>query len=444
MDDLQSLFELVKEKLRLELSETIFDVWLSEMEPLSFEDGCAVLALPEFKRKITEQKFMEPLRRAFESTVGFEVDIQLVDPQNAPEARPAALDAPMPGAAAAVSRLPQGHEGNTFETFVIGGSNKFAHAAAQSVAANPGKLYNPLFIYGNSGLGKTHLLSAIYHEIKRVNPKSSVIFTSGEAFTNELIHYLTIKSTSEFHQKYRSADVLLVDDVQFIAGKESTQEEFFHTFNALNQNGRQVVLSSDKPPKDMTTLEDRLRSRFDAGLIADIQPPDLETRMAIVKRKAADTQFDISDDIVDFIARQLKNNIRQLEGAVNRLEALVTLRGMQLNMVTAQHAIGDIVSEERPMHVIIEQIIEETARAFGLTGADLRSKRRSADVSHARQVSMYIISQMTGQPTKAIGNEFNRDHSTVVYGLREMREEINRDPGLRKRVNEITKVVQEG
>ncbi|MDR3314003.1 MAG: chromosomal replication initiator protein DnaA [Oscillospiraceae bacterium] len=440
MDEFHSMFDLVKQKLRQELSETIFDVWLSEMQPISLEDGCAVLALPEFKRKITEQKFMDPLHRAFEAALGFDVEIRLVEFSAAMVAEPAAVQIAQP---AVGSRLPHGHEGNTFDTFVVGGSNKFAHAAALAVAASPGKLYNPLFIHGNSGLGKTHLLSAIFHVVKRNAPQVSIIFTSGEEFTNEMIRFLTIRSTEEFHQKYRSADVLLVDDVQFIAGKEATQEEFFHTFNALIQNGKQVVLTSDKPPKDMVTLEDRLRSRFDAGLIADIQPPDLETRMAIVKRKAQDTSFDISDDIVDFIARQLKNNIRQLEGAVNRLEALVTLRGMQLNMVTAQHAISDIVSEDRPLPVTIERIIEEAARAFQLTGTDLRSKRRSSDVSHARQVAMYIISQMTGQPTKAIGNEFQRDHSTVVYALREMREELQRDPGLRKVVNEITKSVQE-
>ncbi len=438
MDEFHDMFALIRDKLRQELSETIFDVWLSEMRLISFEDGCAVLALPEFKRKITEQKFIEPLHRAFEAALGFDMEIRLVNSDGAQPSKEEKPPAPQ-----ASNRLPQGHEGNTFETFVIGGSNKFAHAAALAVAANPGKLYNPLFIHGNSGLGKTHLLSAIFHEIKHNRPGVNIIFTSGEEFTNEMIRYISIKGTEEFHRKYRSADVLLVDDVQFIAGKESTQEEFFHTFNALSQNGKQVVLTSDKPPKDMVTLEDRLRSRFDAGLIADIQPPDLETRMAIVKRKAQDTSFDISDDLVDFIARQLKNNIRQLEGAVNRLEALVTLRGMQMNMVTAQHAISDIVSEDRPLPVTIERIIEETARAFQLQGTDLRSKRRSSDISHARQVAMYIISQVTGLSTKAIGNEFQRDHSTVVYALREIRGELQRDPGLRKVVNEINKAVQE-
>ena len=439
MDEFQGMYELVREKLREELSETIFDVWLREMEPVAFEDGVATLALPAFKRKVTEQKFMGPIHSAFRAALGFDVEVRLMDPSDVLASEKQMPPQPAPG----TSRLPHGHEGNTFETFVVGGSNKFAHAAALSVAANPGKFYNPLFIYGNSGLGKTHLLSAIYHELSANFPNISIVYATGEEFTNEMIRYLTIKNMTEFHHKYRGADVLLIDDVQFIAGKEAVQEEFFHTFNTLNQSGRQIVLTSDKPPKAMMTLEDRLRSRFDAGLIADIQPPDLETRMAIIVRKAADTSFDIPNDIVDFIARQLKSNIRQLEGAVNRLEALVTMRGMMLNQRTAEVAIADIVSEDRPIPVTIERIVEETARSFQLTGADLRSKRRSADISHARQVAMYIISQMTGQPTKAIGNEFSRDHSTVVYALREMRAELQRDPGLRKTVQEIIKNVQE-
>jgi len=439
MDSFQELYGLVSRKLREELPETSFDIWFEEMTPVSFEGGVATLALPTFKRKTVEQKLMEPLHRAFASALGFDAEIQLIDLESVQaEGGSASDDGKKP-----VGRLPKGHEGNTFETFVVGGSNKFAHAAALAVATKPGKLYNPLLIYGNSGLGKTHLLSAIYHEIKQNMPRLNVIFTSGEAFMNELISYLAIKSMGEFHQKYRSADVLLVDDVQFIAGKQVGHEEFFHTFNALNQNGRQVVLSSDKPPKDMPLLEDRLRSRLDAGLIADIQPPDLETRMAIIKRKAQDTGFNVADDIVDYIAREFKSNVRQLEGAVNRLEALVTLRGMQLNMTTAQHAISDILIDNRPLPVTIERIVEETARAFRLTSADLRSKRRSADISRARQVSMYIISQMTGLSTKAIGKEFDRDHSTVVYALGEIRAELARDSGLRKTVENITKTVQE-
>jgi chromosomal replication initiator protein len=334
-------------------------------------------------------------------------------------------------------------EENTFDTFVVGGSNKFAHAAAQAVAAAPGQRYNPLFIHGNSGLGKTHLLRAIHHEIARLQPGVSMIFTSGEEFTNEMIRYITIKDTEQFHQKFRSARVLLVDDVQFIAGRESTQEEFFHTFNSLIENGGQIVLCSDKPPKDMITLEERLRSRFERGLIADIQPPDLETRMAIIKRKAQRNNFDIPDDLADYIARQLKTNIRQLEGAVNKLEALVKLRGMPLNLHTAQHAIGDIITQERPLPVVIERVIEEAARTAGLTSAELRSRRRSAEISEARQIAMYVISQVTGISTQAIGQEFKRDHSTVVYALKEIRAQMAKDPLFKKRVEEVSRLAQE-
>jgi len=438
----REMYELVLQKLREDQPEVIFDSWFKEMRPVIFEDGVATLALPSlFQRKMVEKKLMEPLHRAFVAALGFDVEVRLTDFDPEEEGDGDGEAAREGGRSA--NRLPKGHEGNTFDSFVVGGSNKFAHAAALAVASKPGKLYNPLLIYGNSGLGKTHLLSAIYHDIKKDMPQLNVIFTSGEAFMNELISYLAIKSMGEFHQKYRSADVLLVDDVQFIAGKQVGHEEFFHTFNSLEQNGRQVVLSADKPPKDMPLLEDRLRSRLDAGLIADIQPPDLETRMAIIQRKAQDTGITIADDIVDYIARQFKSNIRQLEGAVNRLEALVSLRGLQLNMSTAQHAISDIVSENRPLPLTIERIVEETARAFQLTSADLRSKRRSADISHARQVSMYVISQMTGLSTKAIGNEFDRDHSTVVYALGEIRAELARDSGLRKTVDNITKTVQE-
>jgi len=444
MDEFHQLFKLVREQLRQNMSETIFDVWLSDMMPVSFEHGVATLALPEFKRKVTEQKFMQDLHSAFEVALGFAVEICLVEPVEQPAAyTPPEQESAQPARVAQPPRLPHGHEANTFDAFVIGGSNKFAHAAALAVAANPGKCYNPLFIYGNSGLGKTHLLSAIYHEIADNFPNQRFIFTTGEAFTNDMIHHLTLKNMPEFHQKYRNADVLLVDDVQFIAGKEAIQEEFFHTFNAITQSGKQVVLTSDKPPKDMATLEDRLRSRLSAGLIADIQPPDLETRMAIVKRKAGDIDLELNEEIVDHIARQIKTNIRQLEGAVNKLEAFVTLRGMQLNMNTVQAAIADIVSEERPLPVTIERVIEESARMFKLSAADLRSRNRSAEISNARQVSMYCISQITQLPTKAIGKEFSRDHSTVVYALREIRERIARDPSLRNQVNEIIKNVNE-
>lgn len=429
MESFTELFALVMEKLKDEYSDTIYNLWLSDMEPICMEDGEAVIAVAEFKGKIIEQKFMPGLNKAFEKVLGFEVPVRFVLPGYNEQATGSDAD---------------NYEQNTFDTFVVGSSNKFAHAAAQAVAANPGGTYNPLFIYGNSGLGKTHLLCAIKHEMQKNNPNANIIFTHGEAFTNDLVKHLAIKNMSAFHDKYRNADALLVDDIQFIANKVSTEEEFFHTFNALSNDGRQIVLASDRPPKEITTLEERLRTRFENGLLADIQPPDLETRMAIIKRKGELMDFEMPDDVVQYIAENLKKNIRQLEGAVNKMQALVSLRGMHLNVTAAQIAISDIKSENRPTALTIEKIIDEVARTFGTDADVLRSKRRDANTTKARQVAMYIISEVTGISTKAIGKEFsNRDHSTVLYSLEEIKLKISRDPTLKSSVNEIIKNVQE-
>ena len=333
---------------------------------------------------------------------------------------------------------------NTFDTFVVGASNKFAHAAAQAVAANPGKAYNPLFIYGNSGLGKTHLLNAICHEIKRNDPSMKIVLTDGEEFTNEFIEALNHRTTTEFQNKYRKVDVLLMDDVQFIASKERTQEEFFHTFNALTQDGKQIVLSSDRPPKDMPQLEDRMRTRFEWGLLADVQPPDLETRMLIVKRKADALNFDISDDVVEYIAQKLKNNIRQLESAVKKMQAYVQIQGAHVNPATAQQAIRDILSDNKPIPVVVDKIITEVARTYGANPEDLRSKKKDAQTSKYRQISMYIVREVTGLSAKAIGAEFGgRHYSTVLYALDEIKKESDTDSALRTTINDIIKNVQE-
>ncbi|MDR1734699.1 MAG: chromosomal replication initiator protein DnaA [Oscillospiraceae bacterium] len=448
MEDFRDLFALVKEELSNLVSATIFNLWIDIIEPVSFDGTTAVLAATSYRRPIIEKKYSTVIHEAFEKALGFDAEILFVDKENEPTA-PAIADARGEhlrhaaetgrGGLHTTLTLPVLPHENTFETFIIGNSNKFACAAAQAVAANPGLRYNPLFIHSNPGLGKTHLLSAIQHEVERLFPDLLIVSTTGEKFTNEMVATIQHKTTAEFRQKYRSADVLLVDDVQFIAGREATQEEFFHTFNSLADYGKQIVLCSDRPPKEMDLLEDRLKSRFEKGLIADIQAPELETRMAIIKRKAAASHFDIPDDIVEYIAQQLKQNIRQLEGAVNLLEAFIKLKGMHLNMLTAQNAIADIMSEERPLPVTIDRIIEECARSWSLTPADVRSKRRTAEISKARQTAMYIIGQVTHIATTAIGKEFGRDHSTVVYAHEQIRNEMERDPGFKKRVNDITK-----
>lgn len=400
------------------------------------------------------QKFHGTLCNAFEETMGFPVDVEVLAPEK-DDSKIAAAVPSVPSEPPAFrqevkpehtndSTRASNYFRNTFETFVVGASNKFAYAAAQAVAANPGKAYNPLFIYGNSGLGKTHLLNSISYEIQENDPSTKIVFTTGEVFTNEFIAALGSQKTAEFQKKYRGADVLLMDDVQFIANKERTQEEFFHTFNALTTEGKQIVLSSDRPPKDMALLEDRLRTRFEWGLIADIQPPDLETRMLIVRRKATLLNFDIPDDVVEFIAERLKNNIRQLESAVKKMQAYVMIQGANINTATAQQAIKDILNDRKPTPVIVENIINEVARTYDAKPEDLRSKKKDAQTSRLRQIAMHIVHEVTGLSAKAIGEEFGgRHYSTVLYGLDVMEKELAKDSNLRNNVNDIIKNIQE-
>ncbi len=438
MDSFEEIWELVREELKSEFSEAVYNLWLKELKLVSFEGGSVVLSIVEFKRKIIQRKFFDTLCGAFEKVMGFKIDVILVEPDTQAEE-----NADLAGISVGINGstlMP--YVSNTFETFVVGSSNKFAHAAAQAVAANPGKAYNPLFIYGSSGLGKTHLLSAIGHEIQLNNPGANIIFTHGEAFTNEIVSHLAQKNMEAFHNKYRNADVLLVDDVQFIAGRESTQEEFFHTFNELSRRENQIVLTSDRPPKEITTLDERLRTRFEWGLIADVQPPDIETRMAIVKRKAQMLNLDITDEVVQYIASKLKNNIRQLEGAVKKMQAFINLHGAQMNTATAQNAIRDILSESEPVAVTCERIIEEVARTFGVDPSEIRSRKRDATTAQVRRVAIFVISEMTGLPTKAIGEEFNRDHSTVIYSLNEIKKEMSRNSSLKATINDIIKNVE--
>lgn len=434
MNSFTDLWSVVSEVLRGDVTDIVYKVWLEDLEPVSFDGSVVTLSTVEFKRKIIEQKFNAVLHDAFEKALGFAVEVRLITAES-------------PAHAPTVEEVEDSfHEDNTFQTFVVGSSNKFAHAASQAVAANPGGAYNPLFIYGRSGLGKTHLLNAIAHEIRKNNPKANVLFTQGEAFTNEIVRGIGIgqSAMNALHEKYRTADVLLVDDIQFIAGKPATEEEFFYTFNTLTQAGNQIVLTSDRPPKDISTLEDRLRTRFEMGLIADIQPPDIETRMAIVKRKAEALDLKLSDDVVQYIAERIKNNVRQLEGAVKKIKAIVTIHGSTPNMATVQSAIKDILNESRPERVTVDRIIEETARTFNADPADLRSKKRDAQTSRMRMIAMDIISDLTGMSTSAIGQEFGgRDHSTVVHALREIKKQKDKDSSLRTTIENITKNVQE-
>ncbi len=439
MNSFNELWEMIKEECQSLVSESIYNVWFKDIELISFDDEKVVLAITGFKKKVIESRFMDKLNQAFYNILGFEIPIEIIE----------SVDHSDDDAKLSVTDDSQGKD--TFETFVVGSSNKFAHAAAIAVAADPGGAYNPLFIHGNSGLGKTHLLSAICHEIKKNNPSVNIVYISGEEFTNELIKQLALTRNNvstnnmvEFHNKYRNADVLLVDDVQFIAGKEATQEEFFHTFNALTTAGNQIVLTSDMPPKEISTLDDRLRTRFEMGIIADIQPPDLETRMAIIKRKAEDLGLDLPNEVVQYIAQKLKDNIRQLEGAVKKMKAYVTMQGMPTSIGSAQSAIKDIMVDDRPQPITVDKIIQEVARTYGVSSSDIRSKRQDATTVEMRQMSIYIVRELTGMSTNAIGKEFGgKNHTTILYSLSQFEDKLKSRSDLRDKVRIITKNVQE-
>ena len=314
-----------------------------------------------------------------------------------------------------------------------------------AVAQNPASAYNPLFLYGNSGLGKTHLLCAIGNEIRQTHPDYKVIYIKGEDFANEIIQSIMNKTTAQFRQKYRQTDVLLVDDVQFIGGKESTQEEFFHTFDALYDAKKQIVLTSDRPPKEIKVLTDRLRGRFEMGLLADIQTPDFETRMAIIKRKAEIIGLDLNDDLCEYIANKLKTNIRQLEGVVKKLMARYNLTKEKPTLSIVNESISDILNDDTPPELTVEKIVDEVSRTFGVDSDDLRSqKSRRANINKPRQIAIYIVRELTTLSMENIGKEFgNRHYSTIVYTVQQVEKDIKNDPSLRDTVEDIIKNIRE-
>ena len=440
MDSINDVLEAAKEYCRDHTSDATFEYYIKPIKAVSFENSNTVTLeiRNAFTMGIVADRYTVLLKEAFKSVLGFDVEIAFVTPQ--PE------EEKITGEQALKElrerQLPSGRYAFTFENFIKGPSNQFAYAAAQAVAANPSGAYNPLFIYGPSGLGKTHLLNAIQVEIKKNHPDYNIVYVDCEMFTNEIITAVKTATTEQFRQKYREADVLLIDDIQFLAGKESTQEEFFHTFNTLHNDGRQIVIASDRPAKEIKSLEERLRTRFEWGLTADIQPPDFETRVAIVKRKAELLSLKLPDDVAEYIANHLKQNIRQLEGAVKKLNAYYMLEGIAPCIGVTTTAIKDTLNDSQPIPVTIEKILNEVARTYNVMPADIRGKKRNANVSAARQMTMYIIREVTGMSMEAIGQEFQRDHSTVVYSIKTMTENIARDQHLKETCSDIIKNVR--
>ncbi len=331
----------------------------------------------------------------------------------------------------------------TFENFIVGSSNKFAHSACIAVARNNTCEYNPLFIYGPSGLGKTHLLNAIINELSKNNPHVSIIYIKGDQFTNQMIESIGAGTQSEFRNKYRKADVLLIDDIQFIAGKESTQEEFFHTFNELYEDNKQIIMTSDRPPKDIRTLEDRLKTRFESGLIADIQPPDFELRIAILKNKSKKMNVKIPDDVLTFIAENLKHNIRQLEGAIKRICARSFLSGEPIELDMAKDCLAAFIGGTEPPEVTAKRIISLVSKRYGVGEDDIFGRKRQQQICHARNVSVYIIKKCTDLSYPSIGKMFGRDHSTIISSHDTIKNDLEKNTLLGIEINEIIKELNE-
>ncbi len=436
METIKEAWSQILDYLRNEeqLSQVAFNVWINHIEPHSIENGEVVAYVQTvFQKNTIEEHYGPRIIRALEQVLGIPLGLKIIArEQNMPAAQPAA-------------EVSTGFESNfTFDNFIVGSSNRFAYAASQAVASKPAVQYNPLFIYGGSGLGKTHLMYAICNEIRKRNPAAKILYTKGETMTNEIIEMIHSGAGEELRSKYRQVDVLLVDDIQFLAGKERTQEEFFHTFDFLHSNNKQIVLTSDRPPKEIASLEERLRSRFEMGLHADIQPPDLETRIAIIREKAESLELPVSNEIAEYIAGQLKSNVRQLEGVIKNIKAQYMLTGEKLSILTAQNAIRDIRNDSQPVSITVDRIIAEVARSMQVKPEDIRSIKRSAPISQARQVAEYVMRNVTGMPMQTIGAEFGaRDHSTIVYAIRKVETKMEKDPIFRNLVNDIIKNITE-
>lgn len=440
MDTYQELLDSVILYCKEKTNETAYTLWFKPMEMISFDATTAVIQYPnEFKKSTVVSRYGGLIREAFAEICGFEVDIIFTCPEEK-KSEQEKIES---------SNEDYKNERLTFENFIVGPNNKFAYTAAKSIAADPtGKIsnvssYNPLFIYGNSGLGKTHLLNAIRYEVEKNYPEMKITYVSAENFTNEFISALGKKTIDDFHDKYRTnIDLFLVDDVQFIAGRIQTEEEFFHTFNTLIENGKQIVLTSDRPPKEIVSLQERLCGRFESGLMADIQSPEFETRCAIIKRKAQLLDFEMSDSVVSYIAEYIKTNIRQLEGITKRLQAMCKYSGQTPTIASAQIAIKDVQNDVRPVNDVVKDIIEEVSRTTGVSVEDINSKKQNSEASHARKMCFYIIREVTDMSFKAIGEKFGRDHSTVMYNVEKFYQKLKSDTSLEYQVSDIIKNIK--
>ncbi len=427
-----------------EMSDAARELWLDPLVPVRMDSSTFVLATNlEFKKDTLTSLYLPYIEEQLKVVLGLPIKVEIiVDDKLVSQKSPIneiINTEPVKETVGAIDKKVT----YTFDNFIVGPSNNLAFAAAKAVAKKQHEKYNPLFIYGDSGLGKTHLLSAIQFEMQNNFPGINIIYIPAETFTNEFLHSISSNSVESFDDKYRSADALLIDDIQFIAGKDQTEEKFFHIFNELYNQNKVIVLTADRPAKEIKSISDRLRTRFSSGLIADVKPPEYETRLAIIQRKAELLHFNISDDVIDYIATKLKSNIRQIEGVVTKLNALYMVSQVKPTIAVAQNVIKDIVTDHQPIPVTVDKIISEVGKIYNIDPDDMRSQRRTANISQARKVAIYVIQDVTGMPYEAIGQEFNgRDHSTVVYAIKSVKEEMERDSGFRSIVEDIIKNIK--
>lgn len=427
-----------------DISNAARELWLDPLVPLKMEDNALVLATNlDFKRDTLNSLYRPYIEEQLKVVLGVPVKVKIIVDDNINSHKTPIEEMinadPVNETVDSIDKKVT----YTFDNFIVGPSNNLAFAAAKAVSKKQHEKYNPLFIYGDSGLGKTHLLSAIQFEMQKTYPGINIIYIPAETFTNEFLHSISSNNVETFDDRYRSADALLIDDIQFIAGKEQTEEKFFHIFNELYKQNKVIVLTSDRPAKEIKSISDRLKTRFSSGLIADVKPPEYETRIAIIQRKAELLNFNISEEVIDYIATKLKSNIRQIEGVVTKLNALYMVSQMKPTIAVAQNVIKDIVTDHQPIPVTVEKIISEVGKIYNVDPDEMRSQRRTANISQARKVAIYVIQDVTGLPYEAIGQKFNgRDHSTVVYAIKSIKEEMERDSSFKSVVEDIIKNIK--
>jgi chromosomal replication initiator protein len=451
-DALREMWERILLELEGKLNRPSFETWVKIIKPVSLKEDTLYLSVPnDFTKKWVETRYTPALKEAMAKTLHRDYAIHFV---LAPQSLPADELSLVQREEEILPRYGQASPHRlsstwlnpkyTFESFVIGDSNRFAHAASLAVAEAPAKAYNPLFIYGGVGLGKTHLMHAIGHFCLQNAFNTNVVYTSSETFTNEFINSIRDNRTMDFRNKYRNVDILLIDDIQFLAGKEQTQEEFFHTFNALHESNRQVIISSDRAPKEIPTLEERLRSRFEWGLITDIQPPDYETRVAILRKKARNENLHIPNEVLLFIADQVNTNIRELEGAFIRVIAYASLSEKTICLELAREALKDLIySKDRDPVISVKLIQQVTADYFNISPSDITGKKRTKSFALPRQIAMYLARQMTDESLPYIGDQFGgKDHTTILHGCKKIQRDIEQDYNLKKAVDNIQKMIK--